>query len=143
MLPDLSNGCPLRILTDIRRNALKYALGLIEAIGLATAYEAADAAVKSANVQLLGFEPCRGNGMHTIKVIGDVGAVKAAVAAAQAAGSKGRGIFSAVVIARPSDGIMPLINNSATFGCRKQDQEQNSETEETAPETAADKKPEA
>lgn len=90
---------------------IKYALGLIEAIGLATAYEAADAAMKSANVELLGFEPARGDGMHTIKVIGDVGAVKAAVAAAEVAGSKGRGVFSSVVIARPAEGIMPLINN--------------------------------
>lgn len=44
---------------------MRNALGLIEAIGLATAIEAADAAVKSANVQLLGIEPCKGDGMHT------------------------------------------------------------------------------
>ena len=129
-------------MTEFRRNALKDALGLIEAIGLATAYEAADAAMKAANVKLLGFEPCRGDGMHTIKVTGGVEAVKAAVAAAQAAGSRGRGVFSAVVIERPSEGIMPLVSNSATFGCRKQDQEQISETDETAPGTA-EEKPEA
>ena len=41
--------------------------------------------LKAANVKLLGFEPCRGDGMHTIKVTGGVEAVKAAVAAAQAA----------------------------------------------------------
>lgn len=94
---------------------MRYALGLIEAIGLATAYEAADAAMKSANVELLGFEPAKGDGMHTIKVIGDVGAVKAAVAAAEVAGAKGRGVFSSVVIARPAEGIMPLINNKLTI----------------------------
>lgn len=90
---------------------MRYALGLIEAIGLATAYEAADAAVKSANVTLLGFEPAKGDGMHTIKVAGDVGAVKAAVEAATAAAARGRGVFSATVIARPADSIEPLIEN--------------------------------
>ena len=35
---------------------MRQALGLIEAIGLATAIEATDAAVKSANVELLGLE---------------------------------------------------------------------------------------
>ncbi|HAZ06294.1 MAG TPA: BMC domain-containing protein, partial [Acetobacterium sp.] len=42
------------------------AIGLIEAIGLATAVEAADAAVKSANVRLIGYEACKGDGMSTI-----------------------------------------------------------------------------
>ncbi|MDP2842150.1 MAG: BMC domain-containing protein, partial [Acetobacterium sp.] len=60
------------------------AIGLIEAIGLATAIEAADAAVKSANVRLIGYEACKGDGMSTIKVAGDIGAVKAAVDAATA-----------------------------------------------------------
>ncbi len=92
------------------------ALGIIEAIGMATAIEAADAACKSANVTLLGMEPCRGDGMHTIKVLGDVGAVKAACQAAEAACAKGRGCFSVKVIARPSDGILPMIFNENTIG---------------------------
>ncbi|MEF9918487.1 MAG: BMC domain-containing protein [Eubacterium sp.] len=95
---------------------LQQALGLIEAIGLATAIEAADAAVKSANVELLGLEPCKGDGMHTIKVLGDVGAVKAACEAASAACSKGRGVWSVKVIARPAEGLMPLIFNNDTLG---------------------------
>ncbi len=95
---------------------MKYALGLVEAIGLATAYEAADAAVKAANIELLGLEPCRGDGMHTIKILGDVGAVKAAVAAAQAACAKGRGCFSVDIIARPADLLEPLVHNQATIG---------------------------
>lgn len=95
---------------------MKEALGLIEAIGLATAIEATDAAVKSANVKLLGLEPCKGDGMHTIKVIGDVGAVKAACEAGAAACAKGRGVFSVKVIPRPADGIYPLIYNDQTLG---------------------------
>lgn len=92
------------------------AIGLIEAIGLATAVEAADAAVKSANVRLIGYEACKGDGMSTIKVAGDIGAVKAAVDAATAACAKGRGVWATKVIARPSEGIEKLIYNSETVG---------------------------
>lgn len=92
------------------------AIGLIEAIGLATAIEAADAAVKSANVRLIGYEACKGDGMSTIKVAGDIGAVKAAVDAATAACAKGRGVWATKVIARPSEGIEKLIYNSQTVG---------------------------
>ena len=95
---------------------MRQALGLVEAIGLATAIEAADAAVKSANVELLGMEPCKGDGMHTIKLIGDVGAVKAACEAASIACAKGRGVFSVKVIARPADGLAPYIYNNQTLG---------------------------
>ena len=95
---------------------MRQALGLIEAIGLATAIEATDAAVKSANVELLGLESAKGDGMHTIKVVGDVGAVKAAVEAATAACAKGRGVFSTKVIARPADGLGPMIYNNQTRG---------------------------
>ncbi|NLN98176.1 MAG: BMC domain-containing protein [Eubacteriaceae bacterium] len=107
------------------------ALGIIEAIGMATAIEAADAACKSANVTLLGMEPCRGDGMYTIKILGDVGAVKAACQAAEAACSKGRGCFSAKVIARPSDGILPMIFNENTVGYQV-DEDESSEDEESA-----------
>ncbi|MGL4607702.1 MAG: BMC domain-containing protein [Eubacteriaceae bacterium] len=99
------------------------ALGLIEAIGLATAVEAADAAVKSANVTLIGYEACKGDGMSTIKVVGDVGAVKAAVEAATAACAKGRGVYGTKVIARPSEDIEKMIYNSQTVGYTPEKQE--------------------
>ena len=53
------------------------ALGMIETKGLVGAIEAADAMVKSANVQLIGKEQV-GGGLVTVMVRGDVGAVKAA-----------------------------------------------------------------
>ena len=37
---------------------MKKSLGLIETAGLAAGIEAADAAVKSANVELIGYELC-------------------------------------------------------------------------------------
>ena len=95
---------------------MRQALGLVEAIGLATAIEAADAAVKSANVTLVGLEPAKGDGMHTIKLLGDVGAVKAGVEAASVACDKGRGVFSVKVIPRPDSGIDALIANDQTLG---------------------------
>jgi Carbon dioxide concentrating mechanism/carboxysome shell protein len=88
------------------------ALGIIEAIGLNTAIIAADAAVKSANVELLGYENGKGGGRITVKLMGDVGAVQAAIAAASASISRnGQGghIESAQVIARPHDQIEHLI----------------------------------
>ena len=49
-------------------------IGFIETFGLAACVAAADAAVKSANVKLLGFEYAKGGGMCTVKVEGNVGA---------------------------------------------------------------------
>lgn len=84
---------------------MKKALGLIETVGLTAGITAADAAVKSANVVLLGREYARGAGLTSIKVEGDVGAVKAAVdAGAQAASAVGE-VLSAHVIPRADDGI--------------------------------------
>ena len=53
------------------------ALGMVETKGLVGAIEAADAMVKSANVNLVGKEQV-GGGLVTVMVRGDVGAVKAA-----------------------------------------------------------------
>ena len=47
------------------------ALGLVETKGLVGAIEAADAMVKSANVQLIGYEKI-GSGLITVMVRGDV-----------------------------------------------------------------------
>jgi ethanolamine utilization protein EutM len=88
---------------------MKQALGLIEAIGLVTAIEAADAAVKAADVTLLGYENTKGGGKITLKLVGGVGAVKAAVAAGVAAASRIGQVYSYQVIPRPHDEIEALI----------------------------------
>ena len=64
-------------------------LGMIETKGLVGAIEAADAMVKSANVQLVGKEQV-GGGLVTVMVRGDVGAVKAATDAGAAAAERRR-----------------------------------------------------
>ncbi|AOA03832.1 MULTISPECIES: BMC domain-containing protein [Carnobacterium] len=61
---------------------MKYeALGMIEVTGFLGAIEAADTALKAANVELLQAEVISG-GLTTVQVVGDVGAVQAAVEAA-------------------------------------------------------------
>ncbi|PWC32873.1 hypothetical protein TSO352_19950 [Azospirillum sp. TSO35-2] len=97
----------------------QFSLGLIETIGLAAAVEAADAAVKSANVVLVGYELARGDGMAVVKVQGEVGAVNAAVAAGAAAAARVNRVVATRVIARPADGIAGLVANRDTVGVRK------------------------
>lgn len=63
----------------------KRCVGFIEAIGLASAIQAADTAVKSADVKLLGYEYSGYDARIVVKVEGNAGAVKAAVNAASAA----------------------------------------------------------
>ena len=85
------------------------ALGMIETKGLVGAVEAADAMVKSANVQLVGKEIV-GGGLVPVMVRGDVGAVKAATDAGAAAAEKVGELVSVHVIARPHtevDAILP------------------------------------
>ncbi|MBP3039885.1 BMC domain-containing protein [Bacillaceae bacterium Marseille-Q3522] len=84
------------------------ALGLIEVIGLTAALEAADASLKAANVQLLGYEKVTA-GLVTVKIQGDVAAVKAALEAAKTSAGKIGTIVSVLVIPRPASGIRPLI----------------------------------
>ena len=84
-------------------------LGMIETKGMVGAIEAADAMVKSANVQLVGKE-LAGGGLVTVMVRGDVGAVKAATDAGAAAAERVGELVSVHVIARPHtevDNILP------------------------------------
>ena len=83
-------------------------LGMIETKGLIGAIEAADAMVKSANVQLVGKEQV-GGGLVTVMVRG-MWAVKAATDAGAAAAEKVGELISVHVIARPHmevDAILP------------------------------------
>ena len=59
---------------------MKPALGLIEMLGFVGVTEAADAAAKAAAIELSGIEKIEG-GIISIRILGDVGAVQAAVEA--------------------------------------------------------------
>ena len=91
-------------------------LGLIETVGLTVAVEAADAAIKSANVELVGYELTKGGGLVTIKLTGEVGAMNAAVSAGVAAASRVGQVYAWKVIARTATGIDSLIASSQTCG---------------------------
>ncbi len=86
------------------------ALGLIETKGLIGAIEAADAMVKAANVKLVSKEKITA-ALVTIKVVGEVAAVKAAVDAGAAAAQRVGQLVAAHVIPRPDDQIECLISD--------------------------------
>lgn len=96
---------------------VKQALGLIETVGLAAAIAAADAAVKAANVTLVGYELTRGGGLTVVKLFGDVGAVKAAVDAGKVAADKVNKVWATHVIPRPHSDLTGLLINRQTVGC--------------------------
>lgn len=82
------------------------ALGMIEAIGLSTAMVALDAAIKCADVSLLGTEKVIGAGKMisiTLHLSGDVAAVQAAVDAGRDAGNRVGNVLAAKVIPRPHE----------------------------------------
>ena len=86
------------------------ALGMIETKSFAALVEAADAMVKAARVELVGYEKT-GGGFVTAVVRGDVAAVKAAVEAGVRSAEKVGEIVAVHVIPRPHvnvDSIMPL-----------------------------------
>lgn len=76
------------------------ALGMVETLGLVGAIEAADAMIKASNVKLIGKEITDG-AMITIKVVGEVGAVQASVAAGEAAARRVGQVVSVHIIPRP------------------------------------------
>jgi microcompartment protein CcmL/EutN len=80
------------------------ALGMIETKGFVGCVEAADAAVKAARVELIGYEKV-GGAFVTIIVRGDVAAVKAAIEAGARAASKVGELVSTHVIPRPHENI--------------------------------------
>ena len=84
------------------------ALGMVETRGLTAAIEAADAMTKSAEVSLIGTEKI-GSGLVTVMVRGDVGAVKAAVDAGDAAAERVGELIFVHVIPRPHDEVEEIL----------------------------------
>lgn len=91
---------------------LEYALGMVETRGLVGSIEAADVMVKTANVRLLDAEYIR-NGYVTIKCVGEVAAVKAAVDAAAAAAQRVGQLIATHVIPRPAAEVESIMRRQA------------------------------
>lgn len=86
------------------------ALGMIETKGLTALIEAADAMVKAARVELVGYKQI-GAGYVTAIVRGDVASCKAATDAGAAAAKRLGEVIAVHVIPRPHsdlEGVFPL-----------------------------------
>ena len=84
------------------------ALGMIETRGLVAMIEAADAMVKAAKVNLVGWEKI-GSGYVTAMVRGDVAAVRAATDAGAAAARSVGELISVHVIPRPHQSLEDIL----------------------------------
>jgi ethanolamine utilization protein EutM len=91
--------------------ASKQALGMIETMGFIGAVEAADAAVKTANVQIVKYASVDG-GLVSIHLRGDVGSVQVATEAAAAAARRVGELFAVHVIPAPSEDVDQAIYSS-------------------------------
>lgn len=81
------------------------ALGLVEVIGLTNAIIVADTMLKAANIKMENIEITKGMGFVTVKVSGDVGAVKAAVDSGKSLAVSFDKFVSSKVIPRPANGL--------------------------------------
>lgn len=107
------------------------ALGLIEVRGMVPAVEALDSALKAANVNRLDVVKV-GGGLVSVLIEGDVGAVRAAVDAAQAAAEKIGTVISTHVIPRPASEVTEMITPDPDPQPEKSEQpkDNHDETEE-------------
>ena len=103
----------------------KGALGIVETYGELAAIEAADQALKAANVELLGCEKVRG-GLVNITIVGEVGAVRASVDAAVAAVERLNIQVSSHVIPRPIEDLWKILPNKNT---EKEQKKENKKAE--------------
>ena len=80
---------------------------MIETKGLVAQFEATDAMLKAANVELVGWEKV-GSGYVSVVVRGEVAAVKAAVEAGATAATTIGEVIAVHVIPRPHDDLAKL-----------------------------------
>lgn len=99
----------------------KRSVGFIEVVGLASAIEAADTAVKSGKVNLIGYEYSGYDARIVVKVEGKIGDVKAAIDAAARATHKIKGTLNGydhILTKGALDGDVydSLVHNALTVG---------------------------
>lgn len=86
----------------------KPAIGMIETRGLTALVVAADAMLKSAAVEFIGWKKI-GSGLCSCYVQGDVAAVKAALDAGVAVAREMGQVISSQVLSRPHDEIRSML----------------------------------
>ena len=86
----------------------RLALGIIETRGLIGLIEAADVALKTANVNLVGYEKIEG-GLVSVTLRGDVASVKAATDAGAAAANRVGELIAVHVIPNPHSDVEDIL----------------------------------
>ena len=94
---------------------MNQALGMSETKGVVAMIEALDAMMKTASVDMLGWDKC-GAGLVTAFVGGDVAAVKAAVDAGAEAGGRVGEVVSIQVIPRPHGELAGMLQPKPKAG---------------------------
>ena len=94
---------------------MKQALGMIETKGVVAMIEACDAMLKTASVEMLGWDKA-GAGLVTAFVGGDVAAVKAAIDAGADAGGRVGQVVSVQVIPRPHEDVSGMLPKTKQAG---------------------------
>lgn len=95
---------------------MRCALGMIETRGWVAMVEAADAMVKAAEVEVVGWQQV-GGGLVSVIVRGDVAAVRAAIEAGAVAAASAGEIVALSIIPRPhesTEAALSLIHLPAT-----------------------------
>ncbi len=96
----------------------KQALGILETKGLVSLIEASDAALKSADITMIGWSKI-GSGLVTGFFAGDVAAVKAGIDAAAEAASQLGQVTAVQVIPRPHDDLGKVLPKKSTRAASK------------------------
>ena len=110
-------------------------LGTIEVVGLSSAIVVADAMAKTANIEINDLEITKGFGFVTVKIFGDVGAVKAAISAGKSLALQSGAYVASNVIARPN---MDLEKRILSF--REEEKKEESKKEEVKEEPKVEEK---
>ncbi len=119
---------------------MKQSLGIIEVKGLVYTIACADAALKAANVKLLGYETSRGGACFVLKFTGNVGAVRAALDAALALAGKDGKEITGYAIPRPSEGCWEIVNTENAFQKKEEGKAEAKANEDSGAEAGEDEK---
>lgn len=115
------------------------ALGLIETYGYVSAVEAADAALKAADVKLVNLVKVRG-GIMTLTLEGEVAAVKAAVDAGAASAERIGRLLTSHVIARLDEEVWAIVETGKNMEQETKEDPSSNDMEEEKPVLDMEKK---
>ncbi|MCG3884845.1 BMC domain-containing protein [Photobacterium leiognathi] len=106
-------------------------LGVIETTGLTAAIQAADAACKSAGVNLACYKKI-GSGLVSIYLLGEISAIKAATDSGYSAIKDKLPQSTFLVLARPDDAVLEMIKETSSEICSETQNNQINEQQEPA-----------